>query len=659
MKKKKHSDILGPVDTAFLYVESQETPMNIGAVTIFEGKIPFEDFQRLVESRIPRSPLYQKRVIQAPLSLGQWVWVFDPDFNIENHVMRAQIEAPGTEEQLRQLAGEIVSSPLDRSKPLWEMHIVENLEGDRTAMITKVHHCMVDGLAAVELFSMLLDLSPDVPDIPDKKPVYDPPPLPGQVKLLTDAAMREVPAKINVVKKLTGNALFFGNVLLDKEKRRKALIGIANLINDNMGMIKAFRNINGKNSGEQALAWVEFSLAEVRAIKSANGCTVNDVMLYVLASAIEMYMDERGEESEQDFLRVLVPVSMRAEEEKGAFGNRISVITIDVPFGMENPIERLKAVAEYSNVMKQSSLSVTLDTLLTLPSLALPVAQPVIWGVAPRAFSFIAHTWCTNVAGPQIPVYMLGHQMLHSYGYFPLNPSMGLACVVMSYNQKITMNLVSDKAIVKDVVALRECLKRVYVRLRQASKVPEMMPVQMMKVETPPTQPEPEIAAETETASDGTAQADGSAPSTNGSAPSSNGKLRLFTDEWAQAYREAINGNPKYKKASTNWEAGALAFVMRASPRHGYTTPAAVILDLHKGVCRDAKAITPDEAKAQATFVIEGDHDAWIRLLSGQGQPLQMLMRGKLSLKKGSVSKLMPYAASAQELINSAQKIPT
>ncbi|MBZ0306789.1 MAG: WS/DGAT domain-containing protein, partial [Anaerolineae bacterium] len=525
--------------------------------------------------------------------------------------------------------------------------------------------------------------------------------------------------------KLAHDALHVGSVLADKELRRRALIGIANLVNDNLRPIKKLA-INGSNSGKMTLAWASFSLAEVRAIRSNQRASVNDVMLTVLAGALDRYLEQRGENPDRNFVRVLVPVNMRVETEKNTFGNRISVLPIDIPFGISDPLERLARTAEYTQVMKESSLSIGLDIVLTLPALAPAIAQPLIWGVAPLAFSFLAHTWCTNVAGPQIPLYMLGHQLLNTFGYFPLNPSMGLACVITSYNQQISMTLVADTAIIPDADKLRDLLKSSFVNLRQAAKV---QPIEPIAIEhrrsdpppsSPPTpQPQPEKPA-TNTASNGTSAVETtSLPADNPVIESTanntdetivdstaNGtdetavtvdvtaepvtmtegttvdevasesatapleaaepepissiptKLKLFSEEWAQVYRIAINNNRNYYKASTKWTAGSLAFVMQADARNGFPQPTAVLLDLYKGECRSAHNLSAYEARRDAAFVIEGDYKNWMVALSGQTPPLMMLMTRKLKLTKGSLTKLMPFTQSAQELITSAQAIP-
>ncbi|MDZ4670292.1 MAG: wax ester/triacylglycerol synthase family O-acyltransferase [Phototrophicales bacterium] len=654
----KNERILGPVDGAFYYVESQKTPMNIGAVCIFDGILPFDELVKFVDSRIYRAPIYQQKIVQAPMSLGQPTWMFDPDFYVGNHIFRLRLESPGNEEQLRQLAGRLISSPLNRDKPLWEMHVIEGLSDNRTAILFKVHHCMVDGLAAVELLTLLFDLTPDIAEL-DPKPLYDVPPIPDTGKLIVDSIRRDIPQGFRILRKVGGELSYIGSLLADKEKRRKTFIGVANLLNDNLRPIRKLP-INGRNSGRQNLAWTEFSLAEIRAIKSGRNASVNDVMLTILSTAIMYYLQELGTDFEgQNFLRVLVPVSMRMEDEKEVFGNRISVITVDIPFAVKNPLDRLDAVATYSKAMKDSSLSVGIDLVLTLPALLPSITQPLVWTTAPLAFSVIAHTWCTNVAGPQIPVYLLGKEMKHSYGYFPLNPSFGMACVIMSYNQRISMNLVADAGIIPDIRDIRKQLDRAFLELRSAAKVQPIEPIIIER--TPKNAPEP--VANTafpisglviETAENGNG-ASSHVPEAD--RPFTPKRITLFSDGWAKSYMQVLNNSKAYHDASTGWTAGALAMVMKAAPANGFPRDVAVILDLHKGKCKDARALTVNEATSEANYVIEGNYGSWMKVLSGQGQPLGMIMRGQLRLKKGSLPGLLPYTKSAQELIKCAQKI--
>jgi len=210
------------------------------------------------------------------------------------------------------------------------------------------------------------------------------------------------------------------------------------------------------------------------------------VMLTIMASAVERYLKVHGDQSGQEFFRMLIPVSMRLEKEKDDLGNRISVLPVDVPFGISDMLERLEIVTQYTQVMKESSLANTADLILTIPSLTPANLQKYIWKVAPLTFGFIAHMWCTNVPGPQIPIYLMEHKMLHSFGYFPLNPPMGISCVISSYNQRINMTLVADIGIVPDVTEITRYLQDAFVALRKAANVQPKEPITVDRVEAKP-----------------------------------------------------------------------------------------------------------------------------------------------------------------------------
>ncbi len=780
---KRYSSILGPVDSAFYYVEKPETPMNIGALSIFEGKIDFDEFVRLVNSRLHRAPRYFQRIVQAPFHLGQPTWIQDPDFYIGKHIKRASVPLPGTEEQLRTLVGRLLSSTLSRSKPLWEIHFIDGLP-DRTAIFFKVHHCMVDGLAAVELFTMLMDLDPQVGPLDEKVPL-DTDELPDPITLTIDSVQRDFMHRLQLLQKLADETSRLFGLMGDSGARLKTLTAIAHLINNNLKPIQKLP-INGVNSGQQKLVWAEFPLDDIHAIRKPVGASVNEVMMTLLTAAVHAYC-RRRRPTEQPFLRLLVPVNVREDAEKGSYGNRISVMPVDIPLDAPDPLSRLKAASKFSTIMKESSLSLTMDLVLTLPSLLPAVVQPLIWSAAPVAFSLLAHTWCTNVAATPIPVYLLGHRLEHVYGYFPLNPTMGIACVIVSYNGRITMTLVVDENIIPDPEVLERGLKDAYAELRQASgltapsapvvsavtTVPAAVAAPAPAVEAPlppveipaPTVTAPEPAAPSDAlvseravsgdlreetaqiesvrddrltqvhvvaaeavstveskthevtdhaalAADVPAEASEAAaqpaptaemvsaasvdigvidaapeieivavsvppqpaqqldmqPSTTQAVPvssqSPNGKTppaaphKLFSDEWAKAFREVINQSEAYRRAGANWTAGTLVFIMNASPAHGFAEPAAVYMDLHRGQCRGARALTVSEAARSADFIIAGDYAAWMEVLSGKSSPLVMLSTGRLHLQKGSMLKLLPHTRSATELVNCARRVP-
>ncbi len=658
----KYSAILGPVDSAFYYVERPETPMNIGALTVFEGTIDYGDLLDHIDTRIHLIPRYRDRIVQAPFNLGQPTWIPDPDFYIGNHVKQARVESPGTEKELRKLAGELLSGVLDRNRPLWEIYLIDGLP-DQTALFFKVHHCMVDGLAAVELFTFLMDVCKEHPSAPQEKehkPLFDPYSLPKPVDLTIDSLARDISHQFNLLRKLGKESLRLGTVLTDREKRLKMLVAAAHLLNNNLKPIKKLP-INGRNSGLQSMVWAEFPLDEIHAIRAQCGASVNDVMLSLLSKAVERYTASKGM-TEQAFMRVLVPVNVRDEEEQGEYGNRISVLPIDVPFNIPNPVEHLKAVTRFSKVMKESSLAYSVDLFLTLPSLMPAVTQLPIWNVAPAAFSFLAHTWCTNVAAMPVPIYLLGHEMKHVYGYFPLNPSMGLASVVVSYNGRVTMSLITDQAIIKNPSELEQYLKDAYYDL--ADRLPERKPPEVATVQSTPV-PSLEVVKQNGSAKEAikVTLPDNRMPVTvepmQQTAPVLvRERPKLFSDEWAKLLQEEINQSESYRSVSLNWTAGSLAFVMEEAPDHGFDVSAAVWFDLYRGVCRSARALSLSEAMHEAAFVIQGTYPAWMDVLSGRSAPLLMLTNGRLKLKKGAMLRLLPHTRSAAELVHCAQHIP-
>ncbi len=671
---KQEPEFLGPVDTAFLHVESDVAPMNIGAVSLFEGRITFEAFIKHVDDRIHQAPTYLKRLVIPPFNVGQPRWMDDPMFDVRSHVFKARVDAPGGEEQIRRLAGKLISSRLDRNKPLWEIYYLDGLTDDRTALLFKVHHAMVDGIAAIELFTVLLDLTPTARYTSDK-PFVPPEPLPEPTQLLVDSLMQEVSYKVEILGKLSQNLSFLGSVLGDSEKRRRMFLGAANLLNDVLTPLQPLA-ITGRNTGDQEVAWTDFSLQEVKAIRAATGVSVNDVMLAVLAGAVDRYeaLQHGLAGRKKRIMRVLVPVNMRDRDDHEQH-NRISVLPIDVPLGEDDPVRRLRTIGEYTRTMKASYLANELDTVLSLPSLSPAITQPLIWSLAPSIFAAVAHTWCTNVAGPDLPVYLMGHPMLRSYGFFPLNPSMGLACVIMSYDGRISMNLIADKGIVDDVRTIREYAHESFRALREAAGVRpvEVVVIQetrvvieeLVKVPTAPvlseTPPEPPLAPPNgshtaqEAVFDAHPEAVVETVVEDNTQDDAEQGYPLFSQAWADAFRTAINQNPNYKRTSTHWRAGALAFLLRASAGK---PSAAVLLDLHQGDCRDARSLPLYEATNRAAFAIEGDHHAWMRVLHGEVAPLAALMRGDLRLAKGSLLRLLPFTQSAEQLVMSAQHVP-
>lgn len=668
MGQDRHMQMLGPVDTAFWSADTPETPMNIGAVLIFEGKIEFEKLVRLIASRIHQAPLYQQHVVNAPWNLGEPTWVFDPNFDIRNHMFNLTLEAPGTEEQLRQMAGRVISSMLDRSKPLWEIYQIDGLADDRTAIMLKVHHAMVDGLSAVELFIIMMEFSPEEPEIGQPLP-YNPPPSPSTFRMMTETVATGLPHRWNLLKQMGREAFELQSVLWNRKQRKKLLYGLTNFINDNLPPIKPLL-INGRNTGRIEMAWAQFALEDIKAIRHGRHASINDVMMTILGSAIGKYIDAHGGiDPEQEFVRVLMPVNLRTEDRKeDNVGNRIAMLPVDIPFITKNAYEALQEVADYSKVMKESHLSSAVDILLSAPSLAPALVQPFIWNLVPKGLARIAHTWCTNVPGPPMPIYLMGHEMKQFAGYFPLNPAMGMAAVILSYNGSISINIVADAAIVTNITEMRDYMVATFDELMQSvdrypgklqSHIQDERPPRTVNTQSRKPQPASENGQVKEAVAERVkVTVEGVSASTNGaSAKSSEGQLKLLSPGWAVALKDVINNSKAYRDASKRWTAGSLAMVMHASAANGYPEASAVVLDLHKGVCNGAKSVTPEQAHTEANFVLEGSYAHWMDVLEGRSQPLPMITRGQLKLTKGALFRLVPHTRSAEELVKCAMQV--
>lgn len=456
---------LSPHDAAFLYWERDTAPLNIGSVAIFEGCIPFEKFVTSLDSRMHLIPRYRQRVVPAPFNLAHPTWEYDPQFDIRRHVRRVTVPPPGDDDQLARLAADLFAPPLDRGKPLWEIFFIEGLSGQRTALVSKVHHCLVDGVSGIALLTVTLDVVPDPPPTPPPDKPYDPGPLPSPSQLLADALWD----------RLTEGVRTFGEVqlrLLDPElgqrlwRFNRALETAAPLLLRPVAKMPFNRPL----TGQRRIAWVEMPFAEIRAIRSCLGGTVNDVVLAVVAGALGRYLALHGQNTDGLELNTMVPVNVRREDEPGTLGNRISVMLVALPVGIKDPIARLNTIRERMDLLKRVDQAGAVERLLELISWAAPPLIALAGGLPQRNTAL--HLNCTNVPGPMIPLYTVGHRMVAHYPLIPLSWDLGLGVGVTSYNQRLYFALMVDPNAVPDVERLREFLEESFQELRLAAGVP-------------------------------------------------------------------------------------------------------------------------------------------------------------------------------------------
>jgi len=428
------ADRLTGLDASFLHMERAGAHMHVASTIIFEGPAPsHEEFRDHIASRLHLVPRFRQKLRSVPLDQGRPVWVDDPHLNLEYHVRQTALPAPGSDEQLRNLAARIFSQQLDRSKPLWELWLVEGLYDGRFAIIGKSHHALVDGVSGVDITTVLFDLDAEPKGAPANPPRWLARPEPTDLKLLSDA-MRE---------RLTSPAEIVRGVRHALRGPRQVIRGIgatSKLLG--AGMSAPGTPFNVEIGPHRRFAITQADLAELKAVKDAYGGTVNDVILSIVSGAIGNYLRARGHDTEDLEMRALVPVSVRAEEEHGALGNRISAMMAPLPVWSEDPVERLQILTEQMGDLKASGQAVGAEIITKITDFAPTTiaSQAARLQPAQRFFNLVV----TNVPGPQFPLYVLGRQMESIFPMVPLARRQALCVGIMSYNGQVNFGLVGD-----------------------------------------------------------------------------------------------------------------------------------------------------------------------------------------------------------------------
>jgi diacylglycerol O-acyltransferase len=445
---QKHLDRLSSVDAGFLHAEDgTDAHMHIGGLAILEGPAPsIEDFTAHIESRLHRVPRYRQRVVSPPMQSGRPLWVDDADFTISYHVRHTALPRPGTDEQLRRLVGRIASQRLDRTKPLWEVWLVEGLADDRFAIINKTHHALVDGVGGVDILTALFDLERDA--TPSEPEEWTPAPTPGTAGLLVHGAESAVKLGVGVAASLLGAA---ANV---RESARRAAEAGQGVLEIGQRLVDPAppTPLNRKPGPHRRVATVSCELDDFKTVKNAFGGTVNDVVLAVVAGALGRFLHQRGLETEGLVLRACVPMSVRTADQRGGAGNRITIMVAPLPVGTPDPTARLAQVREAMDGVKNSKQAVGAETLTKMENFMPPtvLAQAARLGFSPRLYNVLV----TNIPGPQFPVYLLGRQMLELFPLAFLAPTHLLAIGIVSYHGRVTLGLLGDYDGVPDLDVL-------------------------------------------------------------------------------------------------------------------------------------------------------------------------------------------------------------
>ncbi|HWE15319.1 MAG TPA: wax ester/triacylglycerol synthase family O-acyltransferase [Solirubrobacteraceae bacterium] len=447
-------DRLTGLDSSFLHLERDSAHMHVAVCMVFEGEPPvYEDFVEHILSRLHLVPRYRQRLAFVPFNQGRPVWVDDPHFNVSFHVRHTALPSPGGEEQLKRLAGRVFSQALDRSRPLWEIWLVEGLSEGHFAVLSKTHHALVDGISGVDIATVLFDTSPNPVPVAPPEQRWVPRPLPSGAQLLADALLERATAPSEIVRgvraTLRGPRQVAGRVT-------RALGGVGAMAW--VGLQAAPPSpLNVRIGPHRRFTWVEGDLQRFKAVKNSLGGTVNDVVLASVAGGLGRYLRMHGEATDETVLRAMIPVSVRADVEEGALGNRVAAMWAPLPVGVTDPVQRLLTISRDMAGIKSSGQAIGAQVLTELTGFAPPtiMAQAARLQARQRLFNLVI----TNVPGPQFPLYLLGRQLDAMYPMVPLAENQALGVAILSYNGQMSFGLNADFDALPDLEALGDELR--------------------------------------------------------------------------------------------------------------------------------------------------------------------------------------------------------
>ena len=441
------------LDEMFLHLENQSSHMHVGAAIIFEGPAP--DFQEFLDSarlRLQKVPRFRQKLRTVPFGVGRPVWVDDTHFNLEYHIRHTALPAPGNDEKLKALTARIMSQRLDRSKPLWEIWFAEGLAGDRFALISKTHHCLVDGVSGADIMSVILDLTPEGEHLEPEHWVPEPEPTPDQ--LLADAIRERITSPGEIVRSVQSAAM-------DPRRVPNRFVEAARALGSFVGGSLDFApdsTLNQPIGPHRRFETVLSDLNDLKRIKNSLGGTVNDVVLATVAGGLRHLLKARGERLEGLELRAMVPVSVRAEQDRGALGNQVATVWAPLPVFEDDAVKRLHWVSERMDNLKSSGQAVGAQVLTSLGEWAPPtvLAQASRLVSRQRAYNLVV----TNVPGPQFPLYSMGREMKEVYPVVPLVNNTAIGIALFSYNGVICWGILGDYDAAKDLAVLAEGIEK-------------------------------------------------------------------------------------------------------------------------------------------------------------------------------------------------------
>ncbi len=453
-------EVMTAADAVFLRIETQHEPQHVGSLSIFEGDalrdddgaIRIDDLRAHVMRRLHRVPRMRHRIMEVPLAQGRPVWVDDDRFDVEHHVRLTSIPRPGTRAQLLDLMSRVQAIALDRARPLWEMWFIDGLEDGSVAMMLKTHHALGDGIANVDLALALVDVERD-PEPDEEPPAWTPRPAPSPSALLADALVAQARRPMKI-----------GKAAVDTIRDPRPAIDATTSV------VKTVRDFVSKPDpapwnvpvGSQR-RWVcaDVKMGTIRGVREQHEATINDVVLAACAGALRTYLAEHGDpdhrlDDEASPLKAMVPVSLRRDDERGdTLGNLISLVLVDLPIGVEDPVSRLEAIHTQTTELKGSTMVDGAKTILELTD-GIPSVARQLTNFVSRQIPM--NLVVTNVPGPPMPLYFQGARLLETYPYVEVIDNEGLTIAVVSYDDHMFFGITADRDVLPDVGHLAELI---------------------------------------------------------------------------------------------------------------------------------------------------------------------------------------------------------
>lgn len=469
-------DTLEPLDALFVEAEDEDknTSMAIASIAVLEGPAPSQqEVLALVEGRLPLVPRYRQKLREVPFRLGRPVWVDDPHFDLSYHIRRTALPEPGGDRQLAALMARLMSQRLDRDHPLWEYWVVEGLARDRWALISKVHHCMIDGIGGADLYRLLTEIPPEPAQPPADKPADQSADKPAGEAVQPPSSASLLAAAAADLALLPGRqARAVKDAMADPNRALRQAAGVARAVArfTPSAWPAARSSLSGNIGKERRYAWARVSLDDVKTIKREFGGTVNDVVLAAISSGFRTLLLERGEQLQAHEVPSLVPVSVRAQGDESSFGNQVSATVADLPVQIADPVQRLGAIRAELDSLKASHEAIIGQALAALGRYSPYMLAS--WLVR-RAFSLPQReivTVTTNVPGPREPLYWMGRRLEEIIPYVPIASTVRTGISIFSYDGNVTFGITADYAANPDVDVLARGIEHGVSELLLAAK---------------------------------------------------------------------------------------------------------------------------------------------------------------------------------------------